>query len=505
MDRLFFVSSQLNVFKTNQFFEVIALLAMDWQPEKKHKVPLYKQIVSYIKNKITAGEWPAGTKLPPQRTLSQFFQVNRSTLNTALDELTADGFIDSRTGSGTWISHTSWSMLASHPPADWQRYVKEGSQPPNLSVIQAINQFEYASDILRLGTGELSPDFFPAAQLQKLLSSIPPNSLQLGYEQAKGLPALRQQLSLYLERLGIAISPSSILITSGALQAIQLIAHSLLPKGSGILLEKPSYLYSQMLFQALGSPLCGLPMDKNGLCLDSLMTKRREHQASFLYTIPCFHNPSGITMSKDRRIQLMTLCQKEQLPIIEDDVYRELWLDAPPPPPLKTLDKSGLVLYIGSFSKWLCPGLRIGWIAGPEPVINRLADVKMQYDYGASSLSQQAAAEWLSKGLLHSHLEQLRHGLRLRRDKALQLLSCYFSHLAQWNVPSGGFYIWLKLHRPAATEKLFKEALHHKLLLHPGLLYEPLDDTHLRLSYAFLPLESMDQAFLTLSQLIDQQ
>ena len=94
MDRLFFVSSQLNVFKTNQFFEVIVLLAMDWQPEKKHKVPLYKQIVSYIKNKITAGEWPAGTKLPPQRTLSQFFQVNRSTLNTALDELTADGFID---------------------------------------------------------------------------------------------------------------------------------------------------------------------------------------------------------------------------------------------------------------------------------------------------------------------------------------------------------------------------------------------------------------------------
>lgn len=480
------------------------MLSLEWQPQKAQQLPLYKQIILHIKQKISVGEWPAGTRLPSQRAMADQLKVNRSTLTTALEELTADGFIESHPGSGTWVAHNSWSLLAAHPPAHWQRYMEEGSQPPNSSILQAIHHYEYAPKILRLSTGELAEEFFPTAQLQQALSGLSPSQLPLGYEQAKGFLPLREEIAAYLEGLSISLSSASILITSGALQGLQLIAHSLLPKDSGILLEQPSYLYSQKVFQATGNPTFGLPMDQNGLCLLMPPYGKRRQQAGFLYTIPCYHNPTGITMSLERRRQLITLCQQEQLPILEDDVYRELWLEAPPPLPLKAFDKTGQVLYIGSFSKWLCPGLRIGWIAGPEPVIDRLADVKMQYDYGASSLSQQAAYQWLKAGHLPVHLAQLREKLLLRRDYMLALLHRYFSHLANWNCPAGGFYIWLSLHQPRSMEQLFKEALQQQLLLHPGLLYDPTDQQHLRLSYSYLPLPAMDKALKTLAAIIEK-
>lgn len=190
-------------------------------------------------------------------------------------------------------------------------------------------------------------------------------------------------------------------------------------------------------------------------------------------------------MSENRRNELVALCQNKQLSIIEDDVYRELWLDCPPPAPLKAREADGRILYVGSMSKALSPGLRIGWIIGPEPVINRLADLKMQNDYGSSSLSQWATAEWFASGCFARHTEAVRYSLRQRRAAMAAALEMHFADLATWTIPQGGFYVWLTLQQPVSLPKLFKTALQDGLLIHPGTLYDPLASNHLRLSYCY--------------------
>jgi GntR family transcriptional regulator of abcA and norABC len=478
------------------------VLTIDWMPNNKDSLPLYRQIVAYIKNKITLGEWPIHSKLPPQRKLAAIFQVNRSTLTCALDELIADGLLESKTGSGTWVANNTWSVLASPSPVNWNSYLDKGIYLPNLHTIQEINQAEFKPNMIRLGTGELSPEFFPQAMMRSILKTLSKQITSLGYEEPKGLVFLRQQIRLYLRSFGIDTSTSSIMIVSGALQALQLICSSLLPKGSTILLEKPSYLFSLKLFQSMNMQFAGLPLDEEGIELAPIVFHKQNKNVNLLYTIPCFHNPTGILMTEQRRKDLINLCQQEQLPIIEDDVYRELWLDSPPSMPLKALESEGLVLYIGSLSKSLSPGLRIGWIVGPEPVIERLADIKMQNDYGSSSLSQWTAAEWFASGQYQKHLEEVRKSLRTRREIACRILQAHFSDIATWRIPTGGFYIWLTLTHPISMQKLFKAALIDGLLIHPGNIYDYLSNRHLRLSYSYASISDMEEGLYRLSVII---
>lgn len=475
---------------------------LDWKPGKLSPIPLYIQIKEYIKEKIENGEWTVGSKIPTQRMLAKSFEVNRSTVVLALDELIAEGLIEGRSGSGTRVINNTWSLLTSTPPPDWNSYVKAGSHQPNLPTIQEINRAEFYPDMIRLGTGELSPELFPSEMMKDIFGSLSARIQSLGYEEPKGSLFLRKQLSNHLKTLGIDASPSSILIVSGALQALQLISMGLLQRGSTVFLEKPSYLYSLHVFQSCGIRLFGLPLDKDGIQTKAITEHKKRQNGALLYTIPSFHNPTGILMSEERRKELIQVCEKEQLPIIEDDVYRELWLDSPTPTPLKALDKNGLVLYLGSMSKTLSPGLRIGWLVGPEPVIERLADIKMQTDYGSSSLSQWAAAEWLSSGLYCRHLEKIREELRLRREVAIHALDKHFSDIAAWKVPSGGFYIWLRLIPSLSIRDLFEKALQEGILLNPGNVYDQHANQYLRLSYSYASLSDLGKGISRLSKII---
>lgn len=475
---------------------------IDWKPNKSSPVPLHKQITDFIKGKIANGEWTIGYKLPPQRTLAQALEVNRSTVVTAYDELIAEGLIEGKSGSGTRVVNNSWNLLATTPPPDWSSYVKFGIHRPNLPTIQEINQAEFIPNIIRLGTGELSPELIPSTSMKKVFHDLSKREITFGYEEPKGLLPLREQIAHYLNRTGISASPSSILIVSGALQALQLISVGLLHKGSAVLTEKPSYLNSLNVFQSAGMRLVGIPLDKEGMEASHIPQYKKQHKTALLYTIPTFHNPTGTLMTAERRNQLLTICQQEQLPLIEDDVYRELWFDEAPPKPLKAFDKNGLVLYLGSLSKTLSPGLRIGWIVGPEPVIEHLADIKMQTDYGSSSLSQWAAVEWFSSGLYDQHLHEVRMQLKIRRDLTLNLLRKYFSDIAQWEKPSGGFYIWIRLLPAISIRKLFEMALAEGILLNPGNVYEHQAEQYLRISYSFASLPDLEDGLCRLSAIV---
>ncbi|WP_020425703.1 PLP-dependent aminotransferase family protein, partial [Paenibacillus riograndensis] len=423
-----------------------------WAPDPASALPLHRQISNYFMDKIRSGAWPPGMRLAPQRELCRQLGVNRSTVVTALGELSALGLIEGRRGGGTRVADlraaaadgavsygdgvaTSGSRAASYgngmatsgdgagtdilpvqPAGSWNSYVEEGVHYPNLPTVQDINRLEYEQGLIRLGTGEPSPGLLPGEAMTRVLAELSRQTLPpLSYEAPLGSLGLRRAVSSELAKNGIQADPDSILITSGALQGLQLIAVGLLPRGSTILLEKPSYLYSIHAFQSAGVKFNGLPMDEHGLLTDRLAREARRTKAAMLYSIPSFHNPTGILMDAQRRQKLMGVTGGLGLPILEDGAYQELWLDTPPPLPLKALDREGRVLHLGTLSKSASPGLRIGWIVGPEPVVRRLADIKMQTDYGASSLSQLAAARWLEGGYHEEHLQRLRARLRQRR------------------------------------------------------------------------------------------
>ena len=251
-----------------------------------------------------------------------------------------------------------------------------------------------------------------------------------------------------------------------------------------------------------GAALEGVPMDQDGACPWLIRSHQNAPCHSLLYTIPTFQNPTGLVMPESRRREVLRFCAQNHMPVIEDDVFCDLWLDEPPPPPIKSLDQNGVVLYVGSLSKCFSPGLRVGWLVGPEPVVERLADIKMQVDYGVSALSQQAAAELMSSGLYDQGMQEVRAQLRRRRTLMLELLERHFSGLASWSVPAGGFFIWIQLKNRISAERVFQLALKQKLLVPPGSIYGPSYSSCMRLTFGYLSEEEMARSMGRLAEIV---
>lgn len=474
---------------------------INWKPDKSSKVPVYKQIIIFIKEKIASGEWPVGTILPSQRSLASAFEVNRSTVTYAIEDLISLAILAGDSRIGTRVINNTWNLLSSTAQSNWNFYIQSGMHLPNQTLIQKIETYEFAPSIIKLGTQELSPELLPDKGMNQIICNLPDKINSFGYGEPKGLFFLREMLSNYFKHIGIDVTPDSILIVSGSLQALHLISVGLMKTGSTIFVEKPSYLYSLNLFQSLGMRLHGLPMDNEGIQANRISNDTGLN-SSLLYTIPSFQNPTGTLMSTERRKELITVCQRKQIPIIEDAAYSDLWFEEPPPLPLKSIDKSGLVLYIGSTSRVLGSGFRVGWVIGPEPVIDRLADIKMQTDYGTNNLAQQIIAESLSSGFYEQHLQLLRKNLKDRRNKVLQILEHYFSDLATWQVPAGGCFIWLCLNFSIPMKNLFEKALSDNILINPGSLYYPGINNHIRISYSYATLTEMEEGLYRLSNII---
>lgn len=482
------------------------LVTIDWKPDRQSKEPIYAQIVSYISRRISSGDWGSGQTLPSQRKLSEIFGVNRSTIVEAMDELASLGLIESSYGGGTRIASGSWSLLMQDKAPDWQSYIRSGSFRPNVPTVQMVNHLEFEKGIIRMSTGELSPDLMQTGIAKQVLAnlSVGDRDLFMNYPDPLGLPSLREALRRQLQKIGIDVPISCILIVSGALQALQLISTGIVQPASKVYVETPSYLSSLNIFQSVGARLCSMPMDEDGLLPWMSRETQNNPDHALLYTIPTFQNPTGIVMPRPRRKKLLQYCNEMHLPVIEDDVFRDLWLDAPPPPPIKSLDEYGNVVYISSLSKCFAPGLRLGWLVGPEAVVQRLADVKMQMDYGVSVLTQQVAEELLRTGLYEKGVQNIRSQLTERRDFMMQLLEKYFSEFAEWNVPSGSFFVWVRLKNRVSAEKLFNLALKEKLLIMPGGVYDHGHSSSIRLTYGYLTYKEMEEGVQALAQIIQK-
>jgi len=475
-------------------------MLIEWLPDKKSHIPLFRQIVSHFEEGIRSGRYLKDSRFPSQRQLAETFRVNRSTISLAMDELKALGLVITKGKGGTKVAE-----VPDFGSFDWGHYVEDSMYYPNRAIIQKINDLDFDQNIIRLSSGASMPESYEITGLRDLIRQASEEAVALDYTEPKGLLSLREVLCEYLVKIGIDTNPSEILIVSGALQAIQLIALGLLQRGSTALIEKPSYLYSLNILKSLDMRRRGIECDENGLLPQALYKARPRNHHSVLYTIPNFQNPTGRLMGEARRIETLKVCEELNIPILEDDVYRELWFDTPPPPPLKSLESKGQVLYIGSVSKNLSPGLRIGWIVGPKGVIDRLSDIKMQVDYGASTLSQIVTELWFKSPNREPALDKIRMKLKSRRNAALNALNLYMTGLGRWEIPKGGFYIWIELYENLSEDLVFQNAVDAGVLIYPGHVYGTEDQTAIRISYSSESEDRIHEGIRKLSEVIKAQ
>lgn len=470
-----------------------------WKPDRAAKETLHEQVLEYFTTRIAAGDWPMGMRMPSERQLATQFGINRSTVTHILDELKALGVLRSEGTRGTFVANNTWSLM--NQP-NWNQHINESLYMPNQRVIQKINHFEFQEGIIRLGTGELSPSLFPKDIMTQMLVSASGRLNSLSYEEGLGQYPLRELIAQYLLGFGIKVTPEQVLITSGSLQSLHLLSIGLLQRGSTVYIETPSYLKSLFTFQSAGMKLQGVPMTPTGLDVKALKSQFKNKETNLLYTIPTFHNPTGTLMTEANRMALMDVITELQIPVIEDDAYRDLWLDEPPPAPLKSMDKNGNIIYLGTLSKVFAPGIRLGWVVGPQAVVERLGDIKMQIDYGTSSLSQLVAQEWFRAGYHQTYREALRAALTRRRDIMIGAIHAYLGKVGCFDVPKGSFYIWFKLNRKINMIKLFEEALKQNVLLNIGSIYDFTENNAIRLSYAYASESDLVKGIEILSKII---
>lgn len=430
----------------------------------------FRQIFSDLADQIYRGDLPPGTQLPTERAMAALLGVNRSTVAIAYAELEAAGLVERRQGSGTWVRGDLWGVAP-----DWQRYIQDGAFQPTTPLLQRIREARRRPGMLDLSEGVLSPDLMPRLMLQEKISRLQLRG-NLGYPHALGEPCLRDVLSRYhADRHGFQADPETVLVTGGGQQALYLITRALLRPGDAIGIEQPSYYYSLSLFQSAGIRLLPIPVDEEGARPEAIRHLYQRHRLRLVLLNPIYQNPTTTTLSHPRREQVLAICRSLNIPLVEDDSYADLALDSPRPAPLKALDREGRVIYLGTLSKIAAPALRIGWLIGPKPVIDRLADVKQQMDFGGNTIAQWLAADLLNSPGWEQHLDSLRAELRRRRDRFATRLSALFGDMMRFTLPSGGMHLWASWTGAGADQERLDQALQAGVIVAPGRLYGATD------------------------------
>ncbi|QQE79862.1 PLP-dependent aminotransferase family protein [Alicyclobacillus sp. SO9] len=452
---------------------------IEWMKDDPKTV---RELVEWLVTSIHEGVWLPKTRLPPERSLADQFGLNRSTVATAYLELQARGLVDRRQGSGTYVRDDLWGITP-----DWPRYLEQAAFRPLAPLARKIAETRQRRDILDFSDGNIGPEVWPVESMQRLLAGVDLNEV-LGFGHPLGLPALRETVSSEIKRnLNVKVDPESLLITAGAQQALYLLARGLLHPGDSIAIEKPSFYYSQALFQSCGVRLLPIPMDKDGVLPDALKELVRKHRPAMVWLNPTYHNPTGVTLNLERRQAVVAICNAWNLPIVEDDTFAHLQVAGTPkvPSPLFRLAEQSSVLYVGSLSKVVAPGLRIGWVAGPRAIITRLAEIRSQIDSGTPGLVQGLAAAFLSSPGWQSHRRTVSQALRQRRDAFAHSLSTFAARGATWTVPAGGLHFWLKLGGAMPDELRVETAVNSGVTYAPGRLYGA-EDGFARLNYVRL-------------------
>ena len=349
--------------------------------------------------------------------------------------------------------------------------------------------------------------------MQHVISS-PQSYTALQYGPEQGTQSLINFLVEKINReQGLAIQPANLMLVAGSTHAVDMLARLYAGRGGVMLVEAPTYVDAIHIFRDHQIELCSIPMDEYGLITSELEKQvARLHSIgkfpSMLYTIPNFHNPTGSTLSEARRIEIIRLARQYDFLIMEDDVYRDLSFEGAAPASFYALAHGKQVLSIGSFSKTLAPGLRLGWLLGSEDAIQRCINCgTMQMGGGANPFAAQIVAEYCRSGHWETHILRLRSLYKMRRDIALSALGRYMPSDVGWTHPAGGFFIWLSLPENVFAQHVKRQALQKgvSLVAGEGFFVNPSDGQHnLRLAYSYTAPDEIDTGIRILAQVIHE-
>jgi len=425
--------------------------------------PIYKQLADGIRSLVDEGVIQSGEKLPATRELAGQLGLNRTTVSAAYAVLEQSGLLEGQVGRGSFIA--KFAQLERVEGTDWESLL-----PPleGVGAVAPSIQISFASS-------RPAQDAFPLEQFRRLTKEVVDSAeaaqiLQLGFPH--GYPPLRRYLLEQASTAGIARPSDDLIITNGCQQALDLLARLFFGENRGgansVVLEDPVYHGLVRVFARAGANIVGVPVDAHGLDPAMVQEALQQYRPRMLVVTPSFQNPTGATLSLERRKRIVELAQRYSTVLVENDIYSELRYQGVPQPTLKDLDESGNTILLRSYSKVSFPGLRVGWAIAPAPVIARLAEAKQLSDLHSDQLSQAVLLHFAESGELAHHLERTRMGGAERLHSVLEGCARFLPAGARFSRPAGGMSLWVDLPAPLQAEALLRRAAERGVDFLPG-------------------------------------
>ncbi len=397
----------------------------------------------------------------------------------------------------------------------WEYRYAHRAQRMGSSVIRELLKLTEQPDILSFAGGLPAPDVFPLQKFQEACNTViaTAGAQALQYGTTEGYTPLREMIARHTARYGIEITADNVTITSGSQQALDFIGRLFVNRGDYIVVESPTYLGALQAWNAYGANYVSVPSDDHGMIVDEL-EKALRVGPKFIYVLPNFQNPSGTTLSLERRMKLVELADKYGVPIIEDDPYGQLRYEGDHLPSVVTIDAqyrgkngghySGNVIYLSTFSKLLAPGLRLAWVIAPPEVIRKLVMTKQAADLHTSTFNQYVAYEVAKGGFLDEHVKFIRQVYKERRDVMLETMEEVWPDEVRWTHPEGGMFLWGILPKEMDAAEVLKKAIERKVAFVPGAPFHPNGGglNTMRLNFSYSPPENIREGMTRLGVLL---
>ena len=366
----------------------------------------------------------------------------------------------------------------------WEYRYAHRTKKMGSSVIRELLKLTEQPDIISFAGGLPAPEVFPVKEFQEACNQVLTDhgAQALQYSTTEGYLPLRELIARHNARFSVKVTAENIMITSGSQQALDFIGRLFINRGDYVVVESPTYLGALQAWNAYGAQYISVPSDENGMIMDKLEEALRIGP-KFIYILPNFQNPSGSTLSLERRKRLVLLADQYGVPIIEDDPYGQLRYDGEHIPSVATLDSryrndndgeyTGNVIYLSTFSKLLAPGLRLAWVIAPPEVVRKLVMTKQAADLHTSSFNQHVTYEIAKDGFLDEHVKVIRATYKERRDVMIEMMEEMFPPEVSWTKPQGGMFLWGKLPENMDAAEVLKVAIERKVAFVPGAAFHP--------------------------------
>jgi 2-aminoadipate transaminase len=383
------------------------------------------------------------------------------------------------------------------PILEWTPHLAERTQGMKGSAIRELLKLTGQPDVISFAGGLPAPEFFPLREIEEACRHIirTEGAKALQYGTTEGHRPLREYLATSMHKYGVPAVPDNILLTNGSQQALDLIGKLFINPGDYVITGSPTYLGAIQAWNAYQARYQTVSLDDDGMVVDEVENAYEKAVANsgnppkFIYVLPNFHNPAGTTLPLERRERLAEIAQKLDLPVVEDDPYGQLRYEGEDILPIVTLIPERTI-YLGTFSKTLTPGLRLGWIVCPEVLMQRFVQAKQGCDLHTGTFAQYVASDICQRGLLKPHIRNLREIYKERRDVMLDALAEFWPNGCCWTDPQGGLFLWARVPESIDTQEFFKDAIAEKVAYVPGVNFYPNQDgghNAMRLNFSYSP------------------